>query len=168
MKKKNMNTMAKKKKALEGVMEYKDYHFKLTKEEKEWVKQFYDEYHGGNVTKYKEPILTASEHISEAYRNYNALYKDAFNVTRMLHKQQEIPEDQREIYELAADENDYETAFIRAETPEQGYQDGTQVVMDQAIRDLDAGQDKKVVLSRFHVKMVRLRKMMNDEKRKQK
>ena len=151
-----------KKQAMNGVMEYKEYEHLLNAEEKEYIKQFYDEYHGGNAAKYEEPILTAKEHIKEANRNYNALYKDAFNVTRTLNIQEDLTENARLVYELAADDNDFETAFSQI-----GDEAAMQTIMDQAVRDIEAGQDLKVVLSRFHVKMIRLKKLMNEEKRKQ-
>lgn len=149
------------KKALRGVMEWKEeYGDKLNNEEKEWAEKFYDEYEGGNPGKHG--ILTSKEQIKEAYRNYNRLYSDAFNVSRMLNKQQEISSDQREIYELAADENDWETTF-----DQQGEEAAMNTIMDQAVRDIESGQDKRVVLSRFYVKMKRLNKLVQKEKRKQ-
>lgn len=154
--------MGKSKRALKGVMEYKEYKDKLSPEEQTWVKQFYDEYHGGNHSQYDDPILTTTEQIKEANRNYNSLYKDGFNVSKMLNSQTEITAEEREVYELASDEIDWETAVMQ-----QGYEAGIDLIMEQAIRDLEANQDKKVVLSRFYVKMNKLYKLRNTEKRKQ-
>jgi nitrogen regulatory protein PII-like uncharacterized protein len=152
-----------KKRAMRGVNEYKEYEDQLNEEEKQFVRQFYEEYHGGKPRGYKNSILSTEEQIKEAYRNYNTLYKDAFNVSRTLNKQQELTDDQREIYELAADESDWELVLCQ-----QGEEEAVQTIMDQAIRDLDAGQNKKVVLSRFYVKMNRLKKEIQRQKRKQK
>jgi len=154
------------KKALEGVMEYKEYDNwdQFTDEEKAYAKQFYNEYYANGMYNEENPILTAKDHIKEAHRNYNRLYQDAFNVTKNLNKQVELTDDQREVLELASDEVDYETAFKQG-----GYELAIQFVMDQAIRDIENKiMNKKVVLSRFYVKMIRVKKLLNEEKRKQK
>jgi len=151
------------KKALKGVMEYKEYIDQIDDPKtREWIKQFYNEYHGGNPTQYENSILETQEQISEAYRNYNALYKDAFAVSKMLDNQKEITDDEREIYELAADETEWETAYMQI-----GPEAATEVIFQQTIRDLKTSLDKKVVLSRFYVKMNKLTKEIRKEKRKQ-
>jgi len=155
--------MSKGKKSLKGVMEWKqEYGDKLNEEETKWISQFYHEYEGGQANQYDEPILTTTEQIKEARRNYNTLYRDGFNVSKMLNVQESIDDSQQEVYELASDEIDWETAYNQ-----QGEVVAAEIIMIQTIRDLDAGQDKKVVLSRFYVKMRRLSKTVQQEKRKQ-
>lgn len=150
------------KRALKGVMEYKEYADQLSDDDLEWVKQFYDEFHGGNHSVYDEPILTTSGQIKEANRNYNNLYHDAFAVSNTLHKQVEISPDDREVYELATDELEWETVVNRY-----GYEVGADLIMMQTLNALDTSKDKKVVLSRFYVKMNKLFRLKNTEKRKQ-
>lgn len=148
--------MSKRKKAMQrnDVLEYHQYLDKLSGEEKKWVKQFYKEYYGNDSYNQECPIITADEHLQEARRNHNSLYRDALSVTKTLASQEEFTPDQMEVIELAGDESDYELAFSQG-----GYELASETVMNQAIRDLDAGQDKKVVLSRFYIKFERLRKM---------
>jgi len=150
------------KRALAGVMEWKEYREQLNEDEQAWVDQFYKEYYANGRYNYEEPLLTTEDQKKEANRNSNSLYRDAFSVSRMLNNQAEISEDQREVYELASDEADWEVTLNQ-----QGEDAATSLIMEQAVRDLDAGQDKKVVLSRFYVKMRRLNKTIQQEKRRQ-
>jgi len=148
-----------KKKALEGAFEYLEYVDSLSKEDAAWVRQFYNEYEAGGSYGQENPILTTNEQLKDARRKYNNLYRDAYNVSRNIGKLK-YTEDQREVMELASDEQEWETAYVQG-----GLELAIHVIMDQATRDIEAGQELKVCLSRFYVKMERARKNKQREPR---
>lgn len=178
------------KKALRGVLEYKQYDIPLSKvkswvirdgkmvglaekdlekaeaagetlySEEELAKKFYHEYYAKDL--YGEDVILSEEvHRKEAHRNNYALYADAFNAAKNIDGLKELTEDQRKVLEMASDLSDYELAYKQG-GPELAYQ----VIMDQSVRDLKSGIDPRVVLSRYHVKMNKVKRQHNKEKRK--
>lgn len=127
--------------------------------EEEIARKFYSEYYAKDLYE-EETILSKDVYRKEAHRNNNRLYADAFNVARNTNRLRELTNDEREILELASDESDYETAYLQG-GPELAYQ----VLMDQAVRDLNAGIDQRTVLARYHIKMCKVKRQVNRERR---
>ena len=154
------------KKALRGLMEYKEYQDKLGTEkryamrdgrceklndaeveyakqtgetlysEKEFIEKFYNEMYDNGTYGKEDVILAKDVYQGELNRNYNTLYRDAFNVSRNMDRLETLTDDQREVLELAADMSDEEKAFQQG-----GRELAYQVIMDHAVRDLENGLD---------------------------
>lgn len=177
------------KKALRGVMEYREYENQLSDDkryvmregkceklndaeveeavqngeviysEKEFIKKFYDEMYDKGF--YGDGVILAKDvYKKEAHRNAHSLYRDAFNVSRNMDRLETLTEDQREVLELAADMSAEELAYAQG-----GRELAYQVIMDHSVRDLENGLDPRVVLSRYYIKMNKIKRQHRREKR---
>lgn len=150
-----------KKKAVVEQMEYLDYKDKLDEYETKWIQQFYNEYYAKGSYSQEDPLLTSEEHMREANRTNNSLYRDALSVALNMGTLTELSDSQREVLELSSDEIEWEDAYSKA-----GERYAMDLIFKQAVRDLNTDKDKEVTLSRFYIKMEKLRKQMLKEKRK--
>jgi len=137
----------------------------LDEESRAWAEQFDREWlkNGTYDVPAKERILKTKEQRKEANRNYNRVKRDALYVaSRMPGQLLELDEEARVFMEDAADEFDWRNTYKI-----QGFKPASELIYDQAIRELDIKKidDWKTVLIRMYIKLEKLRKLNDKEKR---
>jgi hypothetical protein len=138
-----------------------DYWSRLDDEEKEFLNEFNEEFHGGSATHKGTGLITGTEAIKEANRNHNSIYQDAFNVSLNTGKLTELTMEDRRKLEVAQDESEWQNIF-----KESGRREATEAIFDQLEQEINDGVDLKVAAARFHIKLQTLAKYARDEKRK--
>jgi hypothetical protein len=138
--------------------DYKDYINKLTKEEQEWVKQFYKEWYYADFRKGQEPIITDPAMKAEANRNHNMRKTDIMeqesNVGEIT-KKHEFMEDASDAWEW----QDFFNVF--------GAEEALHVINIQTFRDLTNKKiDPRITLNRYYEKRCALKKLIMKEYRR--
>lgn len=142
--------------------DYLNYVNKLKPEDREWLKQFYNEY-------YRAPSVNENSIIKdpsikkEANRIHNSNYSDIFSIAERTGNLAELSGDEERFMVDASDEWDWKNTYKT-----QGYANALQDIFYQAERDLQNKTiDVKLTLARFLNKYLELKKL-NGRKRKNK
>jgi hypothetical protein len=133
--------------------EYKEYASKLSKEEKEFIQKFYEDYYSGGV--YSEDTILETEEVKkEARRNHNTLTRDVMDVAEKQGGTLPLDENTKDFMEYVSDENDWEFVYSQ-----QGFKAASELIYEQAINDLSNSKlTVKVTLTRFFEKMLNLKR----------
>ncbi len=159
--------MAKKKRAPaypDHKMEYKEYMNKLTPEQQQYVKRFYDDLYAGGV--FKEGSLLKSEDAKqEAIKNHNSLTRDAMDVGQRRGKLSGLDENTVQFMEDASDDWEWQDEYAT-----HGFKAAAKMIYDQAENDLqNKNLSVKITLTRFFEKISGLKRLnWRDRKHKRK
>jgi hypothetical protein len=134
--------------------DYLQYYNKLSKEEKEFVKKFYNEFYHA-PERDENSLLKTQDQIAEANRRHNSAYRDALSVAEKTGNMSALPKNYEEFMQDASDEWDYLAIYKQA-----GQELAIKEIFYQAKRDL---QNKKVdidlTLARFLTKYLNLNRI---------
>lgn len=143
-------------------LDFLEYSDSLNKEEKEYIKKFYQEFYQANIYNEEKPMLTKKMK-SEALRNYNSAYRDAYSLSSRTQTLEytDFSIDKYEFMEDASDEWDWQNAYLLF-----GYRGALMLIFSQTKKDLE---NKKLnvftTLARFLSKANRLRIQHNRVKK---
>jgi hypothetical protein len=153
-------------KLIDEKMEYREYLDKLSAEEREYVKKFYEQLYAGGVYDGDSEEL-AESFVREANKNYNSLTRDLLDVAKDNGLLKNLDENDTRFMEDACDEWSWRDEFDK-----HGYRHAALMIYEQTENDLKNSQiDVKVTLTRFYEKMNSLKRLNWRErkhKRKQK
>lgn len=143
-----------------------DYWEKLSFKDKQWLKQFNDEYYNNGIYKAETPILNTPELVREANRNYNNLKRDALELVTRQDSYGDLSKIDKEFMEAASDEWDWRDAFKIGGEELAGH-----VIFMITIRELlDTVKDPydkwPLILARLHIRMRHLNRFTKQENRK--
>lgn len=144
--------------------DYLEYIDELDDKEQEFLKKFYDEFHFAKIPK-KGGVLNSDDMKSQAQRNNNMNRTDVLFRSKKDGFLQDLDENAIAFLEEAHDEWSWENAFYQAETIDEGFIDAVALITQQAVRDIEAGQQIEIILLRYYEKRDRLRRTKRKEEK---
>lgn len=155
--------MSKKLKPKLANQDYLEYYDQLDENEKEWIKQFYEEYHEGRFYTKRDNIIKDEEVKKEAIRNSNQTYRDdLFSVAQREGLLTSLTGDQQDFMEEASDFWEWNNIYKQF-----GYEQAAECILQQAIDDIRNSEiDEEITLMRFYSKMRELDRLKKREPKK--
>lgn len=143
--------------------DYLEYQDQLNDDQREWLKQFYEEYYfNGKPGEGKEKIITSEEMQQEANRINNSYASDLLFRAKKEGALAQVNDNYHQFMQDASDDFEWEDAYKQG-----GFELAIKVITGQALRDLkNENIQQAVVLTRYYEKRDRLRRQVNKEKRK--
>lgn len=136
--------------------DYIEYLKKLSPEDREWVKQFYNEYYRApSIT--EDSIIKDPDMKKEANRVHNTMYRDIYSIAERTGALSELADDEQRFMQDATDEWSWQNVY-----KSQGYAAAIKEIFYQTENDLkNKTITTHVTLARFLNKYLALRKINN-------
>lgn len=134
-------------------LEYLEYLNKLSPEEREYVKKFYNEYYRAPI-RTEDSIIKDPDMIKEANRVHNTMYSDMFSIAEKTGGLAELSEDEEQFMSDASDTWDWNDVYKA-----QGYEAAIKEIFYQTERDIKNPKiEIQLTLARFLNKYLALKR----------